>query len=78
VYQVMADVAMDFAAVCKQLNVVGVLDTYPLLKSWVSWGCRPFPEYRRHKFSVSDVAEEVFKMPAGVFNSLHLEDLLSH
>jgi hypothetical protein len=23
-------------------------------------------------------AEEVFKMPAGVFNSLHLEDLLSH
>jgi hypothetical protein len=49
---------------CKKLNVVGVLDTYPLLKSQVSWGCPPFPEYKRHKFSVSDVAEEVFKMPA--------------
>eukprot|EP01048_Picozoa_sp_COSAG05_P033589 COSAG05_NODE_13556_length_425_cov_1.585890_1_plen_50_part_01 len=36
-YQVMADNGFDFASVCKSVNVVGVLDTYPLL--WV----RPSP-----------------------------------
>ena len=36
-YQVMADNGFDFASVCKSVNAVGVLDTYPLL--WV----RPSP-----------------------------------
>ena len=36
-YQVMADNGFGFASVCKSVNAVGVLDTYPLL--WV----RPSP-----------------------------------